>query len=206
MLLMDTFDLDHVRSAMENGAAFAVSHYSNGVELNGMAELPGYRDEAQLYNDPAYVDCSDTPMVKRITVDEAAGTVTVEGEHFDRITWVSDCNVIKREENISSGTATLDLNDPSLLAEPDLYLRFYITGPYGICYSQPMTVLREGQTLQPVEVPATHDISTRLRTLVTVLDWLFFKWNAVVWMFKYFALGYDPIAQNREALQSVFQP
>ncbi len=204
MLLMDTFDLDHVRKAMETGAAFAVSHYSNGVELNGMEELPGYRDDAQLYNDPAYVDCNDTPMVTRISVDEAAGTITVEGEHFDRITWVSDCNVILRQENITSGTATLNLNDPALLAEPNLYVRFYITGPYGICYSQPFTILRDGQTLEPVDVPVTNDISTRLRKLVTILDWLIFKWNAAVWLFKYFGLGYDPIKQNEEALRSLF--
>ena len=93
---------------------------------------------------------------------------------------------------------------PALLAEPNLYVRFYITGPYGICYSQPLTILREGQSLQPVEVLATRDISTRLRTLVTVLDWLCFKWNAAVWLFKYFGLGYDPIAQNREALRNLF--
>ena len=202
MLLMDTFDLDHVRKAMETGAAFAVSHYSNGVELNGMAELPGYRDEDKLYNDPAYVDCNDTPMVTRITVDEEAGTITVEGTNFDRITWVSDCSVIKREENVTSGRATLYLNDPTLLNTPNLYVRFYITGPYGICYSQPFTILREGQTLEPVDVPQTHDISTRLRALVTVLDWLVFKWNAVVWAFKYFALGYDPIRQLADSLSS----
>ena len=203
VLLSDTFDLDHMRAAMENGTAFAVSHYSNGYELNGMQELPGYRDDLKLYDDPAYVDCNDVPTVTRISVDEAAGTITVEGEHFDRITWVSDCNVIRREENVASGTATLDLNDPALLDTPNLYVRFYITGPYGICYSQPFTILREGQTLTPVEVPATHDISTRLRAFVTFLDWVLFKWSPAVWLFKYFGLGYDPLKQNADALRSL---
>ena len=202
MLLMKDFDLDNVRSAMENGTAFAVSHYSNGYELNGMQELPGYRDEDKLYNDPSYVDCNDTPMVTRITVDEDAASITVEGTNFDRITWVSDCSVIKRDENVTSGKATLCLNDPSLLENPNLYVRFYITGPYGICYSQPFTILREGQTLEPVEVPETHDISTGLRAFVTALDWLIFKWNAFVWAFKYFGLGYDPFKQIVDSFKS----
>ena len=205
MLLMENFDLSNVRKAMETGAAFAVSHYSNGYELNGMQEMPGYRDDMKLYDDQEYVDCNDTPIVTRITVDEAEGTINVEGEHFDRITWVSDCNVIKREENITEGRAVLDLDDDSLLAEPNLYVRFYITGPYGICYSQPFTILRQGQTIKPVEVPETHDISTRLRTLVTVLDWLLFKWNPIVWAFKYFALGYDPIKQTADSVLGLFK-
>ncbi|MCR5523624.1 MAG: hypothetical protein K6F64_08335 [Clostridia bacterium] len=205
MLLMKDFDLNNVRKAMETGAAFAVSHYSNGYELNGMQEMPGYSDDMKLYDNQEYVDCNDTPIVTRITVDEAEGTITIEGEHFDRITWVSDCNVIKREEGITEGRAVLDLDDDSLLAEPNLYVRFYITGPYGICYSQPFTILRQGQTLKPVEVPETHDISTRLRTLVTVLDWLLFKWNPIVWAFKYFALGYDPIKQTADSVLGLFK-
>ena len=202
ILLTDVFDLAHMRAAMMNGTAFAVSHYSNGVELNGMEELPGYRDEDQKYNDPAYVDCNDTPVVTRIETD-AAGTIRVEGRYFDRITWVSDGNVILREENLTSGAAVLDLNSPALSASPNLYVRFYITGPYGICYSQPFTVLREGQTAQPVEVPRTRDISTRLRTLVTLLDWLVFKWNPAVWLFKYFGLGYDPIEQTADSVRAL---
>ena len=203
MLMMPDLSLDNTRAAMVNGTSFAVSHYSLGYELNGMQEMPGYSDDLKLWDDESYYFCNDTPMVTRISVDEDAGTITVEGEHFDRITWVSDCNVIKREENITSGKATLDLNDPTLLNTPNLYVRFYITGPYGICYAQPFTILREGQTLEPVEVPATHDISTRLRTLVTVLDWLIFKWSPIVWMFKRFALGYDPLQQNVDAFKSL---
>ncbi len=104
-------------------------------------------------------------------------------------------------EKIEDGRAVLDLNRGDLLDTPSLYVRFYITGPYGICYSQPFTVLKEGEALTPVEVPVTRDTSTRLRTLVTVLDWLIFKFNAIVWAFKYFALGYDPAAQAIDSLR-----
>ncbi len=203
MLMMEDLTLDDTRGAMVNGTAFAVSHYSLGYELNGMQEMPGYSDDLKLWDDEGYYFCNDTPMVTRIETDGAAGTIKVEGKYFDRITWVSNCNVILREENIENGTATLDLGDPALLDRPELYVRFYLTGPYGICYSQPFTILREGETLTPVEVPETHDISTRLRALVTALDWLNFKWNPIVWIFKYFALGYDPLRQAVESLRNV---
>ena len=192
-LMMPALTLDNVRASMTGGACFAVSHYSNGVELNGMPELPGYSDGAKLYDDPSYYLSNDTPQVTRITVDEANGTITVEGNRFDRITWVSNGNVILREENLTSGTATLDLNAENLLDTPALYVRFYITGPKGICYAQPFVIRRAGTAFAPVEVPQTHDLSTFLRGLVTVLDWVVFKWNPAVWAFKYYALGYDPL-------------
>ena len=200
MLVMEDFDMANVRRAMTNGTAFAVSHYSNGYELNGMQELPGYSDDAKLYNDPAYYYCNNTPIVTRIETDGAAGTISIEGEYFDTITWVSNGNVILRE-SVEDGAAALDLNRADLLDTPSLYVRFYITGPYGICYSQPFTIQKEGESFTPVEVPQTKDLSTRLRTLVTVLDWLVFKFNAVVWIFKYFALGYDPAAQAVDSVR-----
>ncbi len=191
MLLMDDFSLDGVRNAMVNGTAFAVSHYSNGYELNGMQEMPGYSDDLRLWSDESYYFCNDTPIVTRVTVDNENDTITVEGDNFDEITWVSNCEVIRRESDITSGKATLDLHDAELLNEPELYVRFYITGDYGICYSQPFTLNVAGESFAPVEVPETHDISTFLRTFVTILDKMFFARSFLVWCFKFFALGYD---------------
>ena len=85
-----------------------------------------------------------------------------------------------------------------------MYLRFYITGKDGICYSQPFTVYRDGETFEPVFVPQTRDLPAFLRALVTVLDWLIFKWSPVVWAFKYFAMGYDPIEQTINSIKSLF--
>ena len=51
----------------------------------------------------------------------------------------------------------------------------------------------EGEEFAPVDVPETHDISTFLRGLVTVIDIAFFRLNPVIWIFKYFGLGYNPI-------------
>ncbi len=189
MLMMKDFDMDNVRSSMENGWSFAVSHYSNGVELNGMEEMPGF-DEDKVYDEELYL-LDNTPMVTRIDVDQENGTIKVEGTNFDRITWVSNGNVILREENITDGTATLDLYSDDLLDDPYLYVRFYITGENGICYAQPFVLNVEGEEFTPVEVPETHDISTFLRGLATVTDWLFFRFNPIIWAFKYFALGYN---------------
>lgn len=191
MMLMENFTIEDFRSSMENGLCFGVSHYSNGVELNGMKEMPNLTEE-EIEENKLYLS-NDTPMVTRVTVDAQSETISIEGEHFNEITWVSNGNVIKRDSNITTGSAELYLHDPDLLSDPSLYVRFYITGENGICYSQPFVLNVEGETFQPVNVPKTHDVSTFLRALVTVLDVALFRLNPVVWAFKYFALGYNPL-------------
>ena len=191
MMLMENFTIEDFRSSMENGLCFGVSHYSNGVELNGMKEMPNLTEE-EIDENKIYLS-NDTPMVTRVTVDAQNETISIEGENFNEITWVSNGNVIKRDSNITTGSAELYLHDPDLLSDPSLYVRFYITGENGICYSQPFVLNVEGETFQLVNVPKTHDVSTFLRALVTVLDVAFFRLNPVVWAFKYFALGYNPL-------------
>ena len=94
---------------------------------------------------------------------------------------------------------TLDLHADEWLNgnEPYLYVRFYLTGENGICYSQPFVLHVEGEEFEPVEVPVTRDISTFLRGLVSVVDVAFFRWSPIIWIFKYFALGYNPITFDR---------
>lgn len=198
MMLMPELTVEAFRECMENGEFFSVSHFSNGYELNGMQEIPGYVEEEVNYWS------NETPMVTRLTVDEENDKIYVEGKNFNMITWVSDGEVILREENITDGKAVLDLHSADLLNDPELYVRFYLTGKDGICYSQPLTIQKDGEEFTPVSVPETHDVSTRLRTLVTVLDWLIFKWSPFVWAFKYFALGYDPIQQTMNDINSIF--
>ncbi len=195
MSLMPKLTMEDFRTCLEKGEFFSISHYSNGVELNGMPEMPGF-DEQKVYDTKSYL-LDNTPMVTRVTVDQEKDTITIEGTNFDEITWVSDCNVIRRESNITSGKATLDLHASDLLDEPNLYVRFYITGDNGICYSQPFVLNVEGEKFAPVEVPETHDISTFLRGLVTVVDAIFFRFNPIIWIFKYFGLGYNPVTLER---------
>lgn len=189
MIMMDSFDMDTFRTNFTNGLCFAVSHYSNGVELNGMEEMPGFSedkvDEGELYT------YNNTPMVTNIVVDEEKDTITVEGINFNSITWVSNGNVISRKTDIKNGKVTLDLHNDELLDDPYLYLRFYITGENGICYSQPFVLNVEGEEFEEVEVPKTDDISTLLRGIISILDPLIFRLNPFVWLFKYVALGYS---------------
>ena len=195
MSLMPELTNDAFRSCLENGEFFSISHYSNGVELNGMEEMPGF-DEQKVYDTESYL-LDNTPMVTRVTVNQDEDTITIEGTNFDEITWVSDCNVIRRESNITSGTATLDLHADDLLDEPYLYVRFYITGDNGICYSQPFVLNVEGEEFAPVEVEKVYDLPWFLRALVTVIDLAVFRLNPVIWIFKYFALGYNPVTFDR---------
>ncbi len=192
MMLMPELSVDAFRKSMENGEFFSISHYSNGVELNGMKEMPDFV-EKEVEESKSYL-LDNTPMVTRVTVNQENDTITIEGTNFNEITWVSNGNVIKRESNISSGTATLDLHASDLLDDPYLFVRFYITGENGICYSQPFVLNVEGEEFAPVEVPKkVYDLPWFLRQLVTVVDIAFFRLNPIIWIFKYFGLGYNPL-------------
>ncbi len=178
------------RNSMVNGELFSISHYSNGVELNGMKEMPDFV-EKDVEDSKSYL-LDNTPMVTRVTVDQDNDTITIEGINFNEITWVSDGNVILRESDVTSGKATLDLHSDDFLNEPYLYVRFYITGENGICYSQPFVLNVEGEEFEEVDVAETvYDLPYFLRALVTVVDWIFFRFNPLIWIFKYYGLGYN---------------
>ncbi len=194
MSWMPELTLEAFRECLEKGQFFSISHYSNGVELNGMEEMPGFVEQDVYDNKWYWLD--NTPNVTRVDVDQENDTITVEGVNANIITWVSNGEVIKREELVD-GKATLDLHNDEFLSEPYMYVRFYLSGDNGICYSNPMVLNVEGEEFPAVEVPETHDISTFLRGLVTVLDVLLFRWNPIIWIFKYFALGYNPITWDR---------
>ena len=209
MLIPDWKDLNNdqrnekLRACMENGEFFSVSHYSNGYELDGVREWDVLPTDVDWPSDEI-LTMNDTPMVTNLTVNDDNDTITVEAKNADKIVWVSDGNVIKRDETEPDengiSTFTICLQEDGLKDDVNMFIRFYVTGYQGICYSQPM-VLREldenGKPIdfEPVEVPETHDISTFLRGLVTVLDWTIFKYSPIVWGFKYFALGYNPITR-----------
>ena len=198
VMLLPELTLDAFRTGMQRGTFFAVSHFTYGVELNGMAEMPGFVEEDMDWQS------NQTPAVTRVEVDEANDRIAVECVNADTITWISDGNVIRRAP-VENGKAEIDLHDSGLMDTVRTFVRFYITGKDGICYSQPFTVCPAGETFTPVNVPKTRDVSTFLRALVTVLDWTVFKWSPVVWAFKYFALGYDPLERLRADLRGLFQ-
>lgn len=181
--LMENFTLEDFRESMVKGQFFSVARYSNGVELDGLREYPqGLDDNADI--------TIPVPKITRITVNQDENTISVEGENFDTIVWISNGNVMKRG-GTDDASLTFDVDD---FSDASLFVRFYITGDGGICYSQPFVISIEGVEFTPVTVPVTHDESTALRTLVTVLDDLVFKNSVIVKLFKYFALGYGDIS------------
>ena len=194
MSWMPELTLDAFRTCLENGQYFSVSHFSNGVELNGMPEMPDFVEQ-DVYDSKSYW-LDNTPNVTRMNIDQDTDTITVEGVNANIITWVSNGEVIKRE-SIKNGKATLDLHNDKLLEEPYLYVRFYLSGDNGICYSQPLVLEVKGEDFAKTEVPVTVDLPLFLRALVTVIDAAFFRLNPIIWIFKYFALGYNPLELNR---------
>lgn len=178
MHYMPELSNNDLRYSMEVGTFFAVSHFSNGVELNGMREMPEYiEEEVDAYS-------NDTPLVTRIEIDEELDTISIEGKNFDTITWVSNGQVLKRG---GLEATTIDLDDFNNVG---CYIRFYITGEDGICYSQPIVIHEENVILESEDVPYTRDISTFLRKLVTFLDIYFFQNSDFIDTFKEVVLGY----------------
>lgn len=162
MHMMEANTLENFRESMENGTFFSVSR-------RAVSELgPSFQGEGAV------------PMVTNIFVNQQDATITVQGENYDNIVWVADGIEAAR------GNTTLDLHD---LDSVDYFVRFYLTGPGGICYSEPFTVHIDGVEMPKEVIPQTRDISTFLRWLVTLLDKYIFQNSQVVRVFKYLFFG-----------------
>lgn len=100
-----------VRTAMESGAFFAMGRQAKnelGDEFKG---------------EGAY------PLVTRITVDQAAQTITLAvNEHTERVEWVA------KGEVIATGNS---INLQEHADEIGCYVRAQLMGPGGICFTQP---------------------------------------------------------------------
>jgi len=164
MHMMESNTLENFRESMEKGTFFSISRHAifeMGNEFEGKGPVP---------------------MVTSISVNNKTGTITVEGENFDNIVWVAD------GQTVLQGSTTLNLYDCNKV---NYFVRFYLTGPGGICYSQPFVINVEGVEMEKEDIPATYDISTFLRGLVTLLDNLLFKHSIIVKLFKQYLLGYQ---------------
>jgi len=163
MHVMPEKTVDALRYSMENGQFFSVSRHAR-MEIS---------DE--------FVGEGPTPMVERITVNAAENSITLAVNNYtENIVWVAN------GKEIATG-ATIDINDYE--GDVTSYVRAYLTGPGGICYTQPFTVIESGTTLKKERIPVVFDISTVLRPLYNLIDWYFFRNNAFMNLFKKFALG-----------------
>lgn len=151
-----------LRTCMESGAYFGVSRharYELGDDFNGEGPVPA---------------------VTRITVDQGADTIALTGENCDDITWVSDGNIIAKG-------ASIDLDDYA--DDLGCYVRAYLTGPGGICYTQAFVITAPDIEFPAVHVPKTFDYSVILRALADFMTDVVLKNSIAFKLFKYFAIG-----------------
>lgn len=144
VMMMPSNTAANLRAAMESGTFFAVARFAR-VELGEDFEGRGA-----------------VPVVKKITVSETEESITLTAENTDKITWISD------GEKIAYG-ASIDLDEYDV----GCYVRAILTGPGGICYTQPFTVSVEGEAAQTVDVPGVIDYSFFSRIFIDTLKFFF---------------------------------
>ncbi len=146
MMIMPELTKEAFEECMWSGAWFSVGRVDTlylGDEFNGTGNLP--------------------PAVSRVDVNQETDTISFTGSEFDNVQWISEGKIIAEGKGLTS----IDLNDYE--DELGCYVRFQITGPGGILYSQPFTTMAEG-----VEYTSTvyrqFDTSMFFRALADVFD------------------------------------
>lgn len=152
-----------LKTCMETGAYFGVSRHARaelGDEFNGVGP---------------------TPVVTKITVDQTADSITLAGNNYDKITWVSNGEII------ATGAA-ISLDDVS--SELGCYVRAYLTGPGGICFTQAFVITAPDIQLVKPHVPkVTLDYSFFLRLLQIILDKAVLQHSIVFKLVRSFLVG-----------------
>ena len=123
------------------------------------------------------------PMVKDVIVE--GNTITLVPQDESAVTdvvWVTNGT-----KEINKGSYTIDVADFS--GDIKSFVRAYLRGPGGICYTQPFTVIPEGTTLKQEKIKNPFDISIILRWFVNMLEKYFFRDSVLVDLFKKYALG-----------------
>ena len=121
MMLMPELTEEAFEDCMRSGAWFSVGRvdtYYLGDDFNGTGNLP--------------------PAVSRVYVDNDTDTISFDGSEFDNVQWISNGKIIAQGKGLTS----LDLNEYE--DELGCYVRFQITGPGGILYSQPFVTMADG--------------------------------------------------------------
>jgi hypothetical protein len=155
-----------LRKSMEDGTFFGVARH------------------ARLDKGDGFVGKGDPPKVSKITVNEAAGTITVTASKYDTIIWVTNGSQV-----VAKGVSTLNIaaND----AKIGSYVRAYLLGPGGILYIQPFTITRAGQPLAKEKIPRVFDYSVPLGWVSGAFDFLAPKYSPL-WLLKWLLFLFDP--------------
>ena len=146
MMLMPELTMEAYEACMRSGAWFNVGRvdtYYLGDDFNGTGNLP--------------------PAVARVDVNQDEDTISITASEFDNVQWISDGKIIAEGADLTS----IDLDDYK--DELGCYVRFQLTGPGGILYSQPFVTMAEGVEYDsPVYVQ--FDTSMMFRALADVFD------------------------------------
>ncbi len=146
MMLMPELTYEAFEACMRSGAWFSVGRVDTlylGDDFNGTGNLP--------------------PAVARVDVNRETNTISFVGSEFDNVQWISGGKIIAE----GAGLTSLDLNEYEDVL--DCYVRFQITGPGGILYSQPFVTMAEGVEYS-ADVYYTLDISMVLRMFVDIFN------------------------------------
>lgn len=164
-MCMPELTAEALRTSMETGAFFSCSHYDRadlGDDFNG--------------------EGIEVPFVSCLKVDNDTDTISFNAENYDYVRWYSNGELIAEGSDLTS----LDLN--SLEDKIGLYVRFTLTGPGGVLYSQAFPVSAEGvEVEQPMIIP-TIDLPLMFRGGSDLLN-LLIGWTPFVILIRFFLWG-----------------
>ena len=146
MMIMPELTQEAFEDCMRSGAWFSVGRVDTlylGDDFDGKGNLP--------------------PAVSSITTDNETNTISFTGSEFTNVQWISDGKIIAEGKDLTS----IDLNEYEDVL--GCYVRFQITGPGGILYSQPFVTMADGVEYKAT-VYKTFDSSMIFRALATVFD------------------------------------
>lgn len=164
-MLMPELTTEALRTSMETGAFFACSHYARA-------------DLGDEFNGEEY----ETPYVSVLDVSQERDTISFNAQNFDYVRWYSDGEIIAEGENLTY----LDLN--AYEDKLGCYVRFTLTGPGGILYSQAFPINAAGETHELPTLIPTYDVPKFLRGLADTMNVLL-GWTPVMAAIRYFLWG-----------------
>ena len=170
MMCMPSNTLANLRTSMETGAYFSIARYAR----------------ADLGED--FVGVGAVPKVTSLNVDQNNDRISFKGENYTNIKWISNGVVIKQGVDATS----LDLDECA--DELGCYVRFTMTGPGGILYSQAFPISAPGFAIEKRTVVPTVDVPLFLRafsnTFSALLGWTppiilirWLLWGRVWWVY-----------------------
>jgi hypothetical protein len=121
MFIMPENTPENLRNALINGHSYAVTcaAFNEGVDYPATSVI--------------------RPVIKNISVDNAADTITIEAENTIRIVWISEGRTIL---TTTGGSSTINLTDEEIKEGVGSYVRADVIGNGGMATIQPIGTKR----------------------------------------------------------------